>query len=67
MLKNNRNIPTAVQRTPLPPPTPAPTLAATGLKAIQVKNTVPWTYVINDPNVEKIIGIFFEEELRKIN
>ena len=66
MLKNNRNIPTAVQRTPLPP-TSAPTLAATGLKAIQVKNTVPWTCAINDPNVEKIIGIFFEEELRKIN
>ena len=29
----------------------------------KVKNTVPWTYVINDLNGEKIIGTFYEREL----
>ena len=33
----------------------------------KVKNTVPWTYVINDLNGEEIIGIFYEKELRKTN
>ena len=33
----------------------------------KIKNTVPWTYVINDLNGEKIIGIFYEKELRKTN
>ena len=33
----------------------------------KVKNTVPWTYVINDLNGEEIIGIFYEKELQKIN
>ena len=33
----------------------------------KVKNTVPWTYVINDLNGEKIIGTFYEKELRKTN
>ena len=33
----------------------------------KVKNTVPWTYVINDFNGEKIIGEFYEKELQKIN
>ena len=33
----------------------------------KVKNTVPWTYVINDLNVEKIIGTFYEKELQKTN
>ena len=28
----------------------------------KVKNTVPWTYVINDLNGEEIIGTFFEKE-----
>ena len=32
-----------------------------------VKNTVPWTYVINDLNGEEIIGIFYEKELQKTN
>ena len=32
-----------------------------------VKNTVPWTYVINDLNAEKIIGTFHEKELQKTN
>ena len=31
----------------------------------KVKNTVPWTYVINDLNGEEIIGTFYEKELRK--
>ena len=31
------------------------------------KNTIPWTYVINDLNGEQIIGIFYEKELQKTN
>ena len=31
----------------------------------KIKNTVPWTYVINDLNGEKIIGSFYEKELQK--
>ena len=30
-----------------------------------IKNTVPWTYTINDLNGEKVIGIFYEKELQK--
>ena len=33
----------------------------------KVKNTVPWTYVINDLNREEIVGSFYENELQKIN
>ena len=33
----------------------------------KVKNTVPWTYVINDLNGEEITGTFYEKELRKTN
>ena len=33
----------------------------------KVKNTVPWTYVINDLNGEEIIGAFYEKELQKTN
>ena len=32
-----------------------------------VKNTVPWTYAINDLNGEEIIGTFSEKELQKTN
>ena len=32
-----------------------------------IKNTVPWTYVINDLNGEEITGTFYEKELRKIH
>ena len=32
-----------------------------------VKNTIPWTYVINDLNGEEIIGTFYEKELQKTN
>ena len=31
----------------------------------KVKNTVPWTYVINDLNDEEIIGPFYEKELQR--
>ena len=31
------------------------------------KNTLPWTYVINDPNDKEIVGTFFEKELQKTN
>ena len=33
----------------------------------KIKNTVPWTYVINDLNGEKIIRTFYEKELQKTN
>ena len=33
----------------------------------KVKNTVPWTYVINDLNDEKTIGTFYEKGLQKTN
>ena len=33
----------------------------------KIKNTVPWTYVINDLKNEEIIGIFYEKELQKAN
>ena len=31
------------------------------------KNTVPWTYVINDFNGEEIIRTFYETKLQKTN
>ena len=31
----------------------------------KVKNTVPWTYVINDLNGEEIIGTFYEKKTTK--
>ena len=33
----------------------------------KVKNTVPWTYEINDLNGDEIIGTFYEKELQKTN
>ena len=33
----------------------------------KVKNTVPWTYVINDLNRKEIVGTFYENELQKTN
>ena len=30
----------------------------------KIKNTVPWTYVINDLNSEEIIGTFYENKLQ---
>ena len=31
----------------------------------KVKNTVPWTYVINDFNGEKIVGTFYKKNCKK--
>ena len=31
----------------------------------KVKNTVPWTYVMNNLNGEEIFGTFYEKELQK--
>ena len=33
----------------------------------KIKNTVPWTHVINDLNGQEIIGTFYEQELQKAN
>ena len=33
----------------------------------KVKNTVPWTYFINDLNRKEIVGTFYEKELQKTN
>ena len=33
----------------------------------KIKNTVPWTYVINDLNGEEIMETFYEKELQKTN
>ena len=33
----------------------------------KVKNTVPWTYVINDLNGEKIIEAFYQNKFQKTN
>ena len=33
----------------------------------KVKNTVPWTYVINDLNGEKIVETFCEKDLQQTN
>ena len=33
----------------------------------EIKNTVPWTYVINDLQSEEIVGTFYEKELQKID
>ena len=33
----------------------------------KIKNTVPWTHVINDLNGEEIIGTFYEKELQGKN
>ena len=35
--------------------------------SIKIRNAVPWTYVINDLNGEKIIGTFYEKEFQKTN
>ena len=32
----------------------------------KIKNTVPWTYVINGLNVEEIIGTFYEKNYKKL-
>ena len=32
----------------------------------KIKNTVPWTYVINDLNGEKITGTFYKMNFKKL-
>ena len=33
----------------------------------KVKNTVPWTFVINDFNEREIVGTFYKKELKRTN
>ena len=33
----------------------------------KIKNTVSWTYVINDLKREEMVGTFYEKELQKTN
>ena len=33
----------------------------------KIKNTVSWTYLVNDLNGEEIVGTFSEKELQKTN
>ena len=33
----------------------------------EIKNTVPWTYFINDLNGKEIIGTFYKKKLKKTN
>ena len=44
-----------------------PNWSEEGFVISKIKNTVPWTYIINDFNGEEIIGTFFEKELQKTN
>ena len=44
-----------------------PNWSEEGLVISKIKNTVPWTYIINDFNGEEIIGTFYEKELQKTN
>ena len=42
-----------------------PNWSEEGFVISKIKNTVPWTYVINDLNGEEITGSFHEKELQK--
>ena len=44
-----------------------PNWSEDGFVISKIKNTVPWTYIINDFNGEEIIGTFYEQELQKTN
>ena len=33
----------------------------------KIKNTFPWTYIINNLNDEEITGTFYEKELQRTN
>ena len=33
----------------------------------EVKNTVPWSYVISDLKVGEVVGTYYENELQKTN
>ena len=45
----------------------APNCSEKVLVISKIKNTVPCTYLINDPNGEEIAGTFYEKELQKKN
>ena len=32
----------------------------------KIKNTLPWTYIINDLNGEEILGTFYEKNFRRL-
>ena len=42
-----------------------PNWSEEGFIISKIKNTVPWTYVINDLNGENIIGTFYEKRIAK--
>ena len=44
-----------------------PNWSGEGFVVSKIKNTVPWTYVINDLNGEEIIRTFYAKELQKTN
>ena len=44
-----------------------PNWSEEGFVISKIKNTVPWTYVTNDLNGEKITGKLYEKELQKTN
>ena len=33
----------------------------------KVRDTVPWSYIINDINGKEIVGTFYENELQRTN
>ena len=43
-----------------------PNWSEEGFVISKIKNTVPWTYVTNDLNGDKIIGTFYTEELQRL-
>ena len=43
----------------------APNWSEEGFVVSKIKNTIPWTYVINDLNGEEITESFYEKELQK--
>ena len=44
-----------------------PNWSEEGFVIEKIKNTVPWTYVINDLNGDKIIGTFYEKVQQRTN
>ena len=44
-----------------------PNWSEKGFVIKKIKNTVPWTYFINDLNGEEIVGTFYEKEWQKTN
>ena len=42
-----------------------PNWSEEGFTVNEIKNTVPWTYAINNLNDEKVIGTFYEKEMQR--